>query len=105
MINEYQYYSINPNVVAAIEGDKTIQGLFALANKALGGQAVSVSLTEIADVVDKINNAFDGCRIFIGYDVPKCPTTTNTIAPIDNTTNKAGFEAYPVPSKTSLYQI
>jgi hypothetical protein len=101
--NDYQYYSIDANVLAAIEGDKTVQGLFDLANKALGGGNTNgVSLTSIANVVDKINNAFDGCRIFIGYDVPKCPTTINTIEPVDISTSKASFDAYPVPFKDQL---
>ncbi|MDI5949256.1 T9SS type A sorting domain-containing protein [Flavobacterium yafengii] len=101
--NDYQYYSIDANVLAAIEGDKTVQGLFDLANKALGGGNTNgVSLTSIADVVDKINNAFDGCRIFIGYDVPKCPTTINTTAPIERTIETASFDAYPVPFKDEL---
>ena len=101
--NDYQYYSIDANVLAAIEGDKTVEGLFDLANKALGGGNTNgVSLTSIAEVVDKINNAFDGCRIFIGYDVPKCPTTINTIEPVDISTSKASFDAYPVPFKDQL---
>ena len=61
--------------------DKTVQGLFDLANTALGGGSTNgLSLSEIAGAVDAINNAFDGCRIFIGYDVPKliCPSYTST---------------------------
>ena len=101
--NDYEYYSIDANVLAAIEGEKTVQGLFDLANKALGGGDTNgVSLTSIADVVDKINNAFDGCRLFIGYDVPKCPTTINTTEPIQRTIETASFDAYPVPFKDEL---
>ncbi|MFV8337602.1 T9SS type A sorting domain-containing protein, partial [Flavobacterium sp. RSP29] len=101
--NDYQYYSIDASVVAAIEGDKTIQGLFALANKALGGGNTNgVSLTSIADVVDKINNAFDGCRIFMGYDVPKCPETNGAFSLTERTTEIASFDAYPVPFKDQL---
>jgi hypothetical protein len=105
VINEYQYYSIDANVVAALNANPTVQGLFELANKALGGGNVNgLSLSSIADVIDKINNAFDGCRIFLGYDVPKCPgtTTVSTIAPLETTTSKVGFEAYPVPFKDQL---
>jgi hypothetical protein len=98
--NDYQYYAIDPDVVAAIEGDKTIQGLFNLANKALGGGNTGVSLTKIADVVDKINNAFDGCRIFIGYDVSRCSKTNDSFT--TSTAELASFDAYPVPFKNQL---
>ena len=93
-----------------------------MANKALAGDSVGVSLADLTDVVDKINNAFDGCRIFIGYNVGRlsCPvltntilttskvatTTTKTVAPDVNTsettTEKAGFSAYPVPFRDVL---
>ncbi|MFV8343372.1 T9SS type A sorting domain-containing protein [Flavobacterium sp. XS2P39] len=103
VINDYQYHSISASVVAAIEGEKTVQGLFELANKALGGGTVSASLTEIASAVDKINNAFDGCRIFIGYDVPRCPATTLLNTSIEaSKTELVGFDAYPVPFKDQL---
>jgi hypothetical protein len=102
--NEYQsYYSISANVVNALT-DKTVQGLFDLANTALGGGSTNgLSLSEIAGAVDAINNAFDGCRIFMGYNVPKliCPVT---LAPIETTSKMelAGFDAYPVPFKDVL---
>ncbi|WP_338645735.1 T9SS type A sorting domain-containing protein [Flavobacterium sp. KS-LB2] len=108
VVNEYQYYSIDASVLAAIEGDKTVEGLFNLANKALGGGNTNgASLTSIASVVDKINNAFDGCRIFMGYNVPKCSATSDsstndTIAPIDAKIAPVGFDAYPVPFKDAL---
>jgi hypothetical protein len=105
VINDYQYYTINPNVVTALNGDPTVQGLFNLANTALGGGDTNgASFTDIASVVDKINNAFDGCRIFMGYDV-KCPSTTtisDRIVPTDTTNELAGFDAYPVPFKEVL---
>ncbi|MGL2986519.1 hypothetical protein ACSVH5_02885, partial [Flavobacterium sp. RSSA_27] len=102
--NDYQYYAIDPDVIAAIEGEKTIQGLFALANKALGGGNTNgVSLTKIADVVDKINNAFDGCRIFIGYDVSRCSKANNSFeSSAAITTEIASFDAYPIPFKNQL---
>ncbi|MFM2368061.1 MAG: hypothetical protein RL619_357, partial [Bacteroidota bacterium] len=105
VINEYKYNSIDANVVAALNGNPTVQGLFELANKALSGSNLNgLSLSSIADVVDKINNAFDGCKIFMGYDVSKCPSTTtlSSIAPIESTTSKVGFDAYPVPFKDQL---
>ncbi|TDD73691.1 Ig-like domain-containing protein [Flavobacterium caseinilyticum] len=101
--NDYEYYPISPNVVAAITGDKTVQGLFDLANRALGGGAINgLSLSEIASAVDMINNAFDGCRIFVGYDIPRCNETTIGIPTIDAKVESAGFDAYPVPFTDQL---
>jgi hypothetical protein len=102
--NEYLRYTIPANVVNALT-DKTVQGLFNLANTALGNGTIpaGISLSDIAGAVDAINNAFDGCRIFIGYDVPKleCPIT---LAPTQTTSKMepVGFDAYPVPFKDVL---
>jgi hypothetical protein len=79
VVNDYHYYQIDQSVIDAIEGTKNVAGLFALANKALGQGAVYTNtfLTKIASAVDAINNAFDGCRIFMGYMNEKivCPST------------------------------
>ncbi|NTS40574.1 T9SS type A sorting domain-containing protein, partial [Flavisolibacter sp. BT320] len=71
---------IRGDVVAALGGNKTVGDLFALANKALGGDPVGVSLDAIANVVDAINNAFDGCRLFVRYaDAPvSCDAIVST---------------------------
>jgi len=46
----------------------TVAGLLQLANDALGGVDVSpLTLQQIADAVDNINNVFDECRILTGY--------------------------------------
>ncbi|WP_164905502.1 hypothetical protein, partial [Flavobacterium sufflavum] len=100
VINDYHYYEIPSNVITELNGNATVQGLFALANKALGGDLVGVPLETIADVVDKINNAFDGCKIFIGYDVPRCNGDTSSITASVTTAKiaeTAGFISYPVP--------
>jgi len=100
--NEYQRYEIKAKVVNALSV-KTVQGLFELANQALGGGSTNgLSLSEIASAVDKINNAFDGCRIFIGYDVPKlvCPILTTTTKIVND--DLAGFTASPVPFTDQL---
>ncbi|AOZ98464.1 hypothetical protein BIW12_02900 [Flavobacterium commune] len=98
--NEYEFYSIPANIVTALGGNATVQGLYALANQALGGGDTNgVSLSAIADVVDKINNAFDECRIPVGYGIEPldCPVietiTTMSLMQAD----LAGFVAYPVP--------
>ncbi|GIZ09819.1 hypothetical protein FUMI01_25460 [Flavobacterium sp. UMI-01] len=101
--NEYKRYTISAKVVNALSV-KTVQGLYALANQALGGGDTNgLSLSEIAGTVDLINNAFDECRIFVGYDVPKmeCPVLTDTSLTL-RTVEAAAFTAYPVPFKDQL---
>ena len=68
VINEYKYYTM-PAVVDLLP-NKTVQGLYDMANKALGGEVLpaGISLFNLASAVDLINNAFDGCRISMGYE-------------------------------------
>jgi hypothetical protein len=103
VINEYERYEIKANLVNALSV-KTVQGLYAMANQALGGGDTNgLSLSEIASAVDKINNAFDGCRIFIGYNVPElvCGLSSNITGKTADT-EIAGFTASPVPFKDQL---
>ncbi len=67
-INEYKYFDI-PAVVNLLP-NKTVQGLFDMASMALGGGDLppGVTLSALASAVDVINNAFDGCRISMGYN-------------------------------------
>jgi hypothetical protein len=54
--------------------------LYALANKGLAdadgvaNMEDGVSLTAIASAVDAINNAFDECRVLIGFNIAPCDT-------------------------------
>ena len=88
VINEYQYFTIPP--VVDLLPVKTVQGLFDMANIALGGGALpeGVSLSALASAVDVVNNAFDGCRISMGYD--QTPLACLTSSPQD-------FVAFEVP--------
>ncbi|SCY23961.1 Por secretion system C-terminal sorting domain-containing protein, partial [Flavobacterium anhuiense] len=116
--NEYKYYTIPNNVVSKLGGDKTVGDLFNLANQALGGgNTYGVSLSDIASLVDLINNAFDECRIAIGYNiqplacvatqesiVTQAPTTQETavVQSSAKESKKPGFDAYPVPFKNYI---
>ena len=86
-INEYEYYTI-PAVVNLLP-NKTVQGLFDMANFALGGGTLpaGVTLSELAKAVDVINNAFDECRISMGYDQK----------PLTCIEDRAAFIVNPVP--------
>jgi hypothetical protein len=47
-----------------------VQGYLIWLTKLLGGGSTNgLSLSQIAGMVDLINNAFDECRIFMGYNV------------------------------------
>ena len=87
-INEYKYFDI-PAVVNLLP-NKTVKGLFDMANKALGGGTLpaGVTLLNLANAVDVINNAFDGCRISMGYDQ----------TPLTCVEDRAAFDVSPVPS-------
>ncbi|EJL60979.1 T9SS type A sorting domain-containing protein, partial [Flavobacterium sp. CF136] len=116
--NEYKFYTIPNTVVSKLGGDKTVGDLFNLANQALGGGNTNgASLSDIASLVDLINNAFDQCRISIGYNIPPlaCVATQEPIVAETSTTtetvvvessgkesNKASFVAYPVPFKNYI---
>ncbi len=86
-INEYKYYDI-PAIVNLLP-NKTVQGLFEMANKALGGDPLpaGITLSGLANAVDIINNAFDGCKISMGYDQ----------TPLTCIEDRASFVVYPVP--------
>ncbi|TDE02326.1 hypothetical protein [Flavobacterium hiemivividum] len=105
--NDYHYTSIDGAVVTALGPNPTIQKLFILANQSLGGAELpaGVSLSQIASVVDAINNAFDGCKIFMGYNVERCTGDLSGISAkitADKTTELAGFTANPVPFEDKL---
>ena len=82
-VNEYTYRTISAAVVNAItpngNGDRTVGGLIDLANRALGNAdginytEGGVSLSAISAAADAINNVFDECKIFVGWDVAPCP--------------------------------
>ncbi|MCI4436645.1 MAG: hypothetical protein JHC33_07530, partial [Ignisphaera sp.] len=86
-INEYKYFDIP--VVVGLLPNPTVQGLFDMANTALGGGTLpaGVTLSNLANAVDVINNAFDGCRISMGYDQ----------TPLTCVADRAAFDVSPVP--------
>ena len=106
IVDPYSYYMLPPSVLdymAANGFDPSVAGLYDLANKALG-QAFTLpqglTLTAIADAVDKINNAFDGCRIFSGNLDEKfiCPAASGegkSVSILD--TGNTGLKVYPNP--------
>ena len=83
-VNEYSYKTFPASVLNAItadgNGNKTVAGLLDLANRALGnadgivGSEGGVSLSAINGAIDALNVGFDECKIFVGWNVDKCPS-------------------------------
>jgi PKD repeat protein len=71
---------------------KDVAGLYALANAALCnvdgtfGSERGISLSEIASAVDCINNAFDGCRSFVGWVSGATAPTANSFCSLPSST-------------------
>jgi len=103
--NEYQYTSIDGAVVAAISANpanRTVAGLLDLANRALANTdgiaatEAGVSLSAIAGAVDAINNAFDECRVLVGFNIAKCPTTNMSARGVNNVTVAKGKVSHAI---------
>lgn len=58
---------------------KTVGGLFSMANDALGGIEVGIVLSDIANGLAAVNEAFEGCRALIGWQEAAVPRTSNRI--------------------------
>ncbi|UCG50815.1 MAG: T9SS type A sorting domain-containing protein [Candidatus Latescibacterota bacterium] len=72
------HYTIAPSVLAAITELglwPTVQGLYDLANRALGGgYTAGATIPEINNAVDAINRGFDGCRFIV-----ECNSKTSSL--------------------------
>jgi hypothetical protein len=113
--NEYKYRTIPQSVIDAMNPD-TVAGLLALANAALAnadgivGSENGATLSAISGAVAAINEGFDECRVFIGWDVPACaPTDPNApsakmaVTSPDNTISSNVFiKAYPNPFRNHV---
>jgi hypothetical protein len=107
IVDPYWYYMLPENVLCYMEDNgypMTIAGLYHLANMALGQnvtlpmmcETVEVTMQDIAKAVDMINNAFDECRVFLGYlDEPfGCPQQFKAII---GDLKAADLKVYPNP--------
>ncbi|MEO7173818.1 T9SS type A sorting domain-containing protein, partial [Flavobacterium sp.] len=105
--HEYSFTPISAAVINAITpnggGNRTVAGLVDLANRALAntdgivGTEAGVSLSAISGVVDAINNAFDECKIFIGFNVAPCPAQSAVPAKNQSVISGLSVVAYPNP--------
>jgi hypothetical protein len=106
VINEYTYGTIHANVIAAIVGAPTVNGLYNLANDALAdtdgvvGSENGATLGQITEALNTINRGFDKCKQFIGWDVAPCPPTNPSpriAGTVINATEELKVAAYPNP--------
>ena len=91
--NSVQMFNIPGNIISFLEtnNSNTVEGLFKLANDALGGHDIgSLSYSNITEAVDVINNAFDECRVLVSDTV-----YDKVVAGL--TDDKPIFTIYPVP--------
>ncbi|HSK12254.1 MAG TPA: T9SS type A sorting domain-containing protein [Phnomibacter sp.] len=104
----YEYYQIPANVVNALGNGKTVADLYILANNALGnvdgivGSENGISLSAIASLVDLINNAFDECRLFAGWDLTPCVGQNATTASLNATSAVLNVTASPNPFRNDV---
>jgi hypothetical protein len=114
VVDPYWYYMLPEKVLCYMdeEGyDMTVGGLYMLANEALGQHVdlpmmcgmTEVKLTDIAMAVDMINNAFDGCRAFVGNLASQfvCPPVLSE-AVLSGGLEIAYLRVYPNPFETSV---
>ena len=105
--NEYTKRTFSAALIAAIPGTKNVANLYELANRALAnvdlvaGSENGVSLDEIQQAVAAINEGFDECKSFVGWNVAPCPPIDPTPGDgrIASTTVSPTLEvtAYPNP--------
>jgi hypothetical protein len=117
--NEYVYKTISQAVIDALNTkgyDNTVAGLLQLANDALAnvdgtvGTEGGATLSDINNAVSAINEGFDQCRIFIGWDVEECAPNDpaqanlivsgariNTNTEVDQTAALVKINAFPNP--------
>jgi hypothetical protein len=124
MSDNYQYKIITADVIAALNAKTyplTVAGLFHLASDALGdvdntvGTEGGASLSSINAAVDAINNGFDGCRIFVNWNVAPCApfdpaytltvtsrTTNGGMTEMSEASNKLSVSTYPNPFNNAV---
>ncbi|MBW6501177.1 MAG: T9SS type A sorting domain-containing protein [Bacteroidales bacterium] len=63
------YTALSPAVLDYFGGAFTVEQLFSLANQMLGGEIdiKEISPSSISMTIDAINNAFDECRVLVGF--------------------------------------
>jgi len=78
-------FNIHHNVIDYLGINNTINDLFNLANLALAGEEIQgVSLGQISESVEAINEAFDECRVLIGFGERNALGKNDNLSPASN---------------------
>jgi hypothetical protein len=80
-------------LVSLYGDDPTVNDLLDLANRALSGEAFSVSLDNISSAVDAINRGFDECRGVVKCDLADAISRQRQYSELDR---EPGFGAIPM---------
>jgi hypothetical protein len=113
VVNEYTYRTFSQALIDAIPGTKNVGNLLVLANRALAnadgvvGSENGVSLSEIAGAAGSINEVFDECRVYVGWDVERCAqidpnAPTSSVA---KTANELSVSAFPNPYEDQNFSL
>lgn len=76
---------------------QTVDGLFQMANDALGGELGGMVHSELEKAIAAINEAFGGCRAIVDWYDGSSPKIGNRIL-----LEPSGLKAYPNPFRTSV---
>ena len=106
-------FSLPADVVAYLGNpangySNTVAGLFQLANDALGGVNVGVSLNSIQAAVEAINSGFDECKILVGLS-SSTSSGVNTVVNNTPTTTTVDDDlkvtAFPNPFENDFFNL
>ncbi|TWF40497.1 putative secreted protein (Por secretion system target) [Chitinophaga polysaccharea] len=103
-VSQIDAYKLPINVVAYLSstGQATVQGLFMLANKYLGGQTVSgVSASDVNAAIDAINNGFNNCAVLVRW--AKTVTAISNISSVSyDNSGQLNYSKETAPSNLSV---
>jgi hypothetical protein len=94
--DELSYHDIPESVLQALDieyGDRSINALFALANRVIGGEYDVVSLSNMNRACSAINEGFDECRFLYGFSNDKSAYFDD-----DLRENEFAYEVFPNPA-------
>jgi hypothetical protein len=96
---EEKLYPIPQDIfdILSLDYGQTVDGLFQMANDALGGELIGIVNSDLEKAIAAINEAFDGCRAIVDWYDGSSPKIGNRIL-----LEPSGLKAYPNPFRTSV---
>jgi uncharacterized repeat protein (TIGR01451 family) len=94
-----QYFKVPQSILDYFGGSFTVNQLFELANEVLGGTNKAVPAGDVTEAISTINEAFDECRVLIGFtDVIPFDEVTTSL-----TLKSASIELKIYPNPFTVY--